>query len=406
MRRTVRGILALAGASMIAWSMRLMFSQELTLHLMLFLVLSLPTAWLRLRIAPSTYLDLSPVLAFALILTSRPENAVVLAVLSALIGSLLLAGRTAIVSLSEVGEAGLAALAMVFTFRFLQEWIGYASGYLVPFVGSFLCYLITRFGFAATLNNLEENISLRAFARGPGLRLVTNLVVLAFAALGLSYLASAYVRIGYFAPALATVSLVEFYYPYKLLSDQEEALYAGLGMIAQAIDAKDPYTARHSVNVASVAARIARVLGLGEGEVRKIRIGALLHDIGKVGVKGAIIRKPGSLEAEEGAAMRQHPVIGAEIMEPVEFLREASRMVRYHHEHYDGSGYPDGLRAEEIPLGSRIILVADAFDAIITDRPYRSGRSKLDAVRILREHSGRQFDPQVVAALESVLDLI
>jgi putative nucleotidyltransferase with HDIG domain len=235
--------------------------------------------------------------------------------------------------------------------------------------------------------------------------MLANLGGFGIEALVLGFLASAG-GLGYLGPILVVASLIEFYYPYKLLSDQEDTLLASLAMIAQAIDAKDPYTAKHSKNVSNIAVRLARAMGLDEGEVRRVRVAALMHDIGKVGVRGSIIRKPGKLDAQEGEAMRQHPVISAEIMRPVELLGEAAEIVRHHHEHIDGSGYPDGLKSLEIPLGSRVVLVADAFDALTTDRPYRKGRSKQEALEVITAHAGTQFDATVVAALRSVLHFL
>jgi putative nucleotidyltransferase with HDIG domain len=177
-------------------------------------------------------------------------------------------------------------------------------------------------------------------------------------------------------------------------------------MIAHAIDLKDVYTGRHARDVADIAVRIARAMRLSEKDVRNIRVAGLLHDIGKIGISGGIIRKPGALTADEKSVMNRHPVIGAEIMQPVELLTEPARLVRHHHEHYDGSGYPDGLKGDSIPLGARIVFVADAFDAITTDRPYRRGRSQEEAFDILKEHAGKQFDPNVVAAFASVLNAV
>lgn len=177
-------------------------------------------------------------------------------------------------------------------------------------------------------------------------------------------------------------------------------------MIAHAIDLKDVYTGRHARDVADIAVRIARAMRLTEENVRMIRIAGLLHDIGKIGISGGIIRKPGELTADEKSAMKQHPVIGADIMQPVELLSDAADLVRHHHEHYDGSGYPGGLTEDNIPIGSRIVFVADAFNAMTTDRPYRGARSKQEAMRILKDHAGRQFDPVVVKALESVIEVI
>jgi putative nucleotidyltransferase with HDIG domain len=235
--------------------------------------------------------------------------------------------------------------------------------------------------------------------------MLSNLGGFGIEAIILAFLASTG-GLGYLGPILIVATLVEFYYPYKLLSDQEDTLLTSLAMIAQAIDAKDPYTAQHSRNVSNIAVRLARAMGLNEGEVRRIRVAALMHDIGKVGVRGNIIRKPGKLDQQEGQAMRQHPVISAEIMRPVEFLGEAAEIVRHHHEHIDGSGYPDGLREGEIPLGSRVVLVADAFDALTTDRPYRKGRSKNEALDVIAAHAGTQFDTGVVSALKVIVQAL
>src|SRR2546425_11138286 len=124
-------------------------------------------------------------------------------------------------------------------------------------------------------------------------------------------------------------------------------------MVAQAIDLKDAYTGKHARDASAIGVRLARFLGLPESDVRKIRIAAILHDIGKVGVSIRIIRKPSALDPSEMQKMRHHPVLGAEIMQPVELLTGAAEIVRHHHEHYDGSGYPDGLKDEVIPVGSR-----------------------------------------------------
>jgi putative nucleotidyltransferase with HDIG domain len=206
--------------------------------------------------------------------------------------------------------------------------------------------------------------------------------------------------------AIATIAIVEAANPFKQLSDQWDVLFASLGMVAHAIDLKDAYTGRHAREASALAVRIARAMRLAEPEVRKIRFAGMMHDIGKIGVSGKIIRKPSTLNAAEMAEMRQHPVIGAEIMRPVELLADASEIVRHHHEHIDGSGYPDGLRGEQIPIGSRIVLVADAFNAMTTDRPYRKARSKAVALEVLKKNTGAQFDPLVVQALEGVIHLL
>jgi putative nucleotidyltransferase with HDIG domain len=175
--------------------------------------------------------------------------------------------------------------------------------------------------------------------------------------------------------------------------------YVGfISSLASALDARDRYTAGHSHRVSAMATATARFLGLPESEVESIRVGALLHDIGKIGVSDQILQKAGPLTTEEFDQIKQHPEIGKRILEPVRGFEEYLPIVELHHENWDGSGYPHGLRGEEVPVGARIVHVVDAYDAITTDRPYRPGMSHATAVGMLREFSGTQFDPAVVQA--------
>jgi putative two-component system response regulator len=174
--------------------------------------------------------------------------------------------------------------------------------------------------------------------------------------------------------------------------------------LANAIDAKDPLTEHHCGRVAECALDIARRVGLSQEEVEAVGYGAVLHDIGKIGTAEAVLTKPGLLTDEERAEMQRHPVIGAEILRPLRLGRIVGPIVRGHHERWDGSGYPDRLRGEEIPIGARIVAVVDSFDAMTHDRPYRA-RMSLDEARaeLLRER-GRQFDPMVVDQYLASLD--
>jgi putative nucleotidyltransferase with HDIG domain len=216
------------------------------------------------------------------------------------------------------------------------------------------------------------------------------------------FLSYVFAGFGLMGLGIVTVVLIESYYPQKLIGDQHGILHTSIQMMAQAVDIKDPYTSGHSQRVSRYAVRLGRALGLSEEEVERIRIGGFLHDIGKIGISGRVIRKPGKLTVEEKALMNHHSSVSADIIEGLKILSESTKMVRHHHEHRDGSGYPDGLKGEEIPLGSRIILVADAFDALTTDRPYRKGRPRDQAVAVIRENAGPQFDPAVVDALERI----
>ncbi len=170
--------------------------------------------------------------------------------------------------------------------------------------------------------------------------------------------------------------------------------------LARAVDARMSTPIEHSTIVARYAAGIAAQLGWSGEDLAHMRIAAMLHDIGKVTLPDRILQKPDSLDAREYEEVKRHPEEGAELINRVEGMSMIADWVRHSHEHYDGSGYPDGLAGEAIPLASRILLVADAYDAITSDRPYRAAQSQTDALVELRCHAGRQFDPRCVDALE------
>ena len=185
----------------------------------------------------------------------------------------------------------------------------------------------------------------------------------------------------------------------KLYGDMKENYIRTIKALAIAVDAKDTYTHGHSENVMNIAEELANEMGLESRRVGIIRDAGLLHDIGKIGVPGNILNKPGTLTYEEfNGVMKTHSSLGANIVKDVPFLRELYTLILYHHENFDGSGYPEGLKDGDIPLGSRIIHVADAFEAMTSNRPYRQSLGKDEAIKRLKESSGRQFDPVVVEA--------
>lgn len=175
--------------------------------------------------------------------------------------------------------------------------------------------------------------------------------------------------------------------------------------LAAAIDAKDHYTHGHTARVTDLSLKIAQRLSqknkkaFDEKFLEHLHIAGLLHDIGKIGISESILNKNGPLNEQERKKMQEHPSLGATILQPIKELQDAILGVKYHHEKYDGSGYPKGLKGEQIPLSATIISVADTFDAMITDRPYRNALSKKEAVEEIQRSSGRQFNPQIATVL-------
>lgn len=209
-----------------------------------------------------------------------------------------------------------------------------------------------------------------------------------------------YTQYGMLGAFIFAVPLLGLRQLYKVTGQLEQTNKELLELMVAAIEARDPYTSGHSRRVADKARVIARAVGVREKEIQRIVAAALLHDVGKIHeVFGPILSKPGRLTPEEQVIMRTHPIKSAELAGKVTDLRDVVPLIRHHHENWDGTGYPDGLKADGIPLGSRIIMFADTIDAMTTDRPYRAA---LDATSVRKElirFRGTQFDPQICDAL-------
>ena len=190
----------------------------------------------------------------------------------------------------------------------------------------------------------------------------------------------------------------------RLYQQLQRSVYQSLVGLCTALEAKDPYTRGHSERVAGWSRRLAERLGLCADDVERIGQAALLHDIGKIGVPESVLRKPGPLDDDEWSVMRRHPVVGAQIVAPFEMLAGIDTLIRHHHERFDGSGYPDGLCGEAVPVGCRVIAVADVYDALTSDRPYRRAWSHERAMAVLSEQAGRALDARAVAAFADVVD--
>jgi putative nucleotidyltransferase with HDIG domain len=222
---------------------------------------------------------------------------------------------------------------------------------------------------------------------------------LSFVALGV-LVAITYQAFGPWALLLCVAPFLVARHSFGLYMEIRSDLKEFVRALSEVLEEVDPYTRHHSMRVARYAVRLARGLGVPEREIEEIEYAALVHDLGKIGPQHQhILQKPGTLSQEEQRTLRSHPAAGAEIVAKVRALRRASEIVRSHHERPDGLGYPFGLRAEDVPIGARILNVSDAFDAMTSDRPYRRALTPQAALDELSNGAGTQFDAKVVACL-------
>jgi putative nucleotidyltransferase with HDIG domain len=215
--------------------------------------------------------------------------------------------------------------------------------------------------------------------------------------------------IGWWATTLFVVPLFTTRLAYHRYVETRELFEQTIGALANAVDARDKYTRGHSNRVSHISEAMCRVMNLPESEIEKIKWAGLLHDVGKIGIRDNILLKPGPLNREERILMNQHPAIGAEIVAPASQLAPEAPLIRAHHEWINGSGYPDGLEYGDIPLGARIMTIADAYEAMTSSRPYRlTPLTHEQAIAELEKYTGLQFDPEIVPVLvgldRSILD--
>jgi putative nucleotidyltransferase with HDIG domain len=182
----------------------------------------------------------------------------------------------------------------------------------------------------------------------------------------------------------------------RLFKDLQEAYVSTVRLLVSRIEEKDPYTHGHTERVAAYAVGIAKEMGFEAEEVQRIQFGAFLHDIGKVHTEDHVLHKPGALTDEEWRIVKMHPLRGAQMVKGVRFLERVTDMIRHHHERVDGRGYPDGLKGDQITTAAKIVNVADAFDAMTTDRPYRAGLTVEQAIGQMTEKAGTQFAAEIV----------
>ena len=261
-----------------------------------------------------------------------------------------------------------------------------------------LAYFLLNLVFVSTVVYLRGGKSLREFlGRAETANIWANLLTLA----PLGWLMARMYELqggGWWTPLLFGLPLFTTRVAYQRFIEMREMFTQTIGALAEAVDKRDPYTSKHSQRVRLISVDIGRVLNVSGPELEALEWGGLLHDVGKIGVEDAVLLKQGKLTREERMTMNAHPVLGAEIIAPVFKLAPELPIIRHHHEWYNGSGYPHRLMGDEIPRLARILHVADAFEAMTADRPYRNALSREQAIGELRKFAGVQFDPEVVDA--------
>src|SRR5881296_3509554 len=266
---------------------------------------------------------------------------------------------------------------------------------LIPFVCLVVTFYIVNHGSVALAVSFSSGVSVReAWYRIGSGSLATDLLSSTLAVL----LALVYVKMQFIGLAILVFPLFLVRQLYQMNLQMQEELEEKLELMVKAMEARDPYTSGHSLRVSEYALAIARELKLSANEVDAVKRAALLHDVGKIYEEFApLLRKEGKLSPEERMTMRTHVIRSAQLVETATRLRgSVQAMIRHHHENFDGSGYPDGLAGSDIPIGARIIMIADTIDAMTTDRPYRRAMNLSRAIEELETFAGRQFDPQLV----------
>ena len=383
-----------------------------------FLLILVETATIRWQSPKGRVVSASSALTYAVLIIYGPLPAGLVNAFKGLVGALYPERRPLYRAVFDAALLAISGTAAGLCYLLLLGLLGQSSGLLVFLAAigaSLMDYFITTMGTAMAIALYRSTSALEAWVEDFGLIPTPYLLL---AVLG-SIIALGYAEFGLLGLALFFLPLFLARYIFKSYIDkanrQVELLRtANLALdmanqdlietLAAVIDARDVFTYGHSTQVTNYALAIAKEMGLPEEEREMIRKAGLLHDIGKVGISERILAKKGAITQDERHILEQHPVLGEEILGRVKDMKELAEIVGSHHERYDGNGYPYGRKGEEIPLAGRILGVADALDAMLSDRPYRPAMNLLQALVEIRRNAGTQFDPNVVEALLRVAE--
>ena len=367
-----------------------------------FLVISIFAEFIPVELPKGGHITIGFPIDFVLILVYGPALAMVVTALGAIIAETIEKKVSLYKIIFDAAQYALTVGVAGLVYQYAGGVIGFQNflKFIFPAALSALTYCFINLTLVTIVIFLDQGSSISTVWR---INFKENLpTYLAEAPLGF-LMAIIYVQVGMWGILLFFLPLLLARRSFELYTKMRKIYLETMRALAAAIDAKDPYTKGHSERVTEMAIALAQELNLPEQQIEDLEYAALLHDIGKIGIDERILGKNGGLTSEEWEKIREHTLIGAKIIEPVKFLKNSYQAIYYHHERYDGSGYPAGKKGEEIPLFARIIAVADAYDAMKSDRPYRKKLSKDEIIQELREQAGGQFDPEVAQALISIL---
>jgi len=364
----------------------------------LFLILNVLSDSYPIKMADGMFLSVSFAITFATILLFQPLIVVIICILGDLLS--LGKGRTPAKYLFNSTQltisSGLAALAYISILRDGKELS--EQFFLAAFIALLICFLLNCIFMTIiiSLNQKEEPFKVW----------LTNIKwivpgFLGMAPLGIIF-ALIHAYIGLWGLVMFIIPLTVARQAFVSYVNMRETFLDTIRSLSVAIDAKDHYTKGHSARVADIAVALARKLKWPADKIELFRYIALIHDVGKIAVPEDILNKEGSLTSEEYNQMKHHAAAGYEMIKDIKFFAEESGAIKHHHERWDGSGYPEGLKGELIPAGARLLLVADAYDAMTSNRPYRKALSPLTALQELLAGSGSQFDPRMVETFVSI----
>ncbi len=382
----------------------LSFTADMWLVLIFFIVLSTIAEFMPVDLPIGGNVTIGFPIDFVVILVYGPATAMVVTVFGALIGEIG-GGKTRWYKIVfNIAQYALSAGIAGMVYQGLGGVIGAAnlSNYIIPAAICAVVYYLINSNLFMTVISIAEEVSILSVWKNRIRGIIAT--YLALAPIGF-IMAMIYVAIGIWGIILFFFPLILARRSFELYTKMRIVYLETIRALAAAIDAKDPYTKGHSERVAETSVALAQELNLSDRDIENIEYTALLHDIGKIGIADNILGKDSKLTNKEFGKIKEHTVIGAKIIEPVDFLKNSYKAIYHHHEKYNGKGYPDGLKSEDIPLSARIIAVADAYDAMGSDRPYRKKLNHNKILRELKEQSGKQFDPEVVKVLISVLDI-